>query len=107
MANTSRAVKGFPDNWGLHSVPIVEHLGPASYVQGGELIKAPLFGVRAYAHITGGLTYSGTYRVECLYPGTGIRSSVNLFWSVVSTGQQVTNGTNLSGEMVRLKVVGG
>jgi len=102
-----KSVKGFPDTWGQHGVPLIDHKGPSSYVSGGEVIDAPFLGPRIYAFIVGGLTNSGTYRVDAIYGGTGLRNSVSLKWTVASTGQEVTSGTNLSSETVRLLVIGG
>lgn len=102
-----KTIKGFPDTWGEHNVPLVDHKGPSSYASGGEVITAPFLGPRIYAFIVGGLTYSGTYRVDAIYGSTGLRSSVNLKWTVASTGQEVAGGVNLSGETVRLLVIGG
>lgn len=107
MAKKSAAVKGFPDTWGQHRAVPFEHLGPASYPSGGEYIGAPQLGVSACAHVGSGVSYSGTYRVDCIYPGAGVRNAVYLKWSNASTGQEVGNGVNLSGETVRLLVVGG
>jgi hypothetical protein len=103
-------VKGFLDTWGIHGVPLVEHKGPSKYTQGGETLTCGTngyFGARAFAFLIGGITYSGTYRVEAVYGGAGLRATVKLYWTNVSTGQQVANNTNLSGETVRLLVVAG
>lgn len=111
MANNP--VSGFPDVWGKHGVPLVDHTGPASYVTGGETLGTPTYGgsnvlgTRGYTYVSGGMTNSGTYRVDCLYGGSGVRSQVKLRWTVVATGAQVAATTNLSAETVRLLVIGG
>lgn len=102
-----KQVKGFPDSWGQHLIPLLDHSGPPSYVSGGEPIIVPRFGARSYAYIGSALSSTGTYRVECIYGGLGLRSQVLLKWTVTSTGQEVSNGTNLSAETVRLWVVSG
>ena len=118
MANNP--VQGFPDVWGKHSVTVVEHNGPASYVTGGETasLKTPAFGgsttvgTRGFAYVAGGADYSATYRVDPVYssantPNAGIRNAVTLKWTVIATGAEVANATNLSAFTVRLLVVGG
>lgn len=106
MADT--LLKGFPDSWGQHQATLIDHVGPTSYVQGGEKITAAQgLWPRSFAWVGSALTYSGTYRVDCIYPGTGLRSWVYFKWTNASTGQEVGNGVSLSGEKVRLLVVGG
>ena len=102
-----KTVKGFPAAWGAQVVPLVEHPGPFSYIPGGEVVHSGPPFPRIFAYIAAGLSYSGTYRVDCLYPSSGLRSAVTLKWTLAATGQEVAGGTNLSGETVRLLVVGG
>lgn len=105
MADTN--LKGFPDVWGQHSIPLIDHKGPKSYAQPGELISTGGEWPRSFAFVIGGLDYSGTWRVDCGYLNSGLRSQVRLKWIVAATGQEVANGVNLSGATVRLLVVGG
>lgn len=116
-------VSGFPDVFGKHGVALVEHTGPASYVQvsgsaGGDVLKTPSFGgstqvgTRSYAYVDCAMDYSGVYVVYPIYsslntPNAGIRTQIQLKWVTASTGAEVAPGTNLSAKTVRLLVIGG
>lgn len=94
-------VLGFPDTWGKHAVPNIEHNGPASYAAGGETLNTPswggssVVGTRGFSFVTGGVDYSGAYRVDAVWgsantPNAGIRNSVNLRWTYSGLGGQQT-----------------
>lgn len=111
MANTK--VPGYPTVIGDKAVTCVDHTGPASYTTHGESFGAPnqfggvnQFGLRNYDWIGGGVSQSGTYAVEGRLTGSGNQVTFKLVWSVVATGAEVANATNLSGETVRLLLVG-
>ena len=125
MANNP--VQGFPDTWGKHAVTVIEHNGPASYVQaasGGDTsLTTPSWGgpssvgTRAFSFVSGAVDYSGRYRADPFYsgntPNAGIRNAVPLRWTYTGThsgdtaGAEVAAAVNLSGVTVRLMVVGG
>ena len=102
-----RKLRGFPDTWGTHTANPIEHTGPSSYTSGGYSVPPSEFMVSAFVWVSSVTSYSGTYRVDPVYGGYGNRSGIKLRWVVVSTGQEVAGTTDLSGETVRLLVIGG
>ncbi len=108
-------VPGYTDVWGKHAVWIGDHAGPASYTTGGETLGQASnafggvnqFGLRSIDAAFGDLTVSGTYYVRVQFTGKGARTTAKLLWYTASTGNQVSASTNLSGETVRLTVIGG
>lgn len=97
----------------------VDHAGPASYTTGGETLGAnnsitgmAVVGLGSIDAVlgSGSLSVSGTHWVVAQPTGTGSRRTVKLLWFTASAGvptlTQVTNGTDLSGETVRLVYVG-
>ena len=100
--------------WGGRSkATIVDHIGPSSYPTGGEKLGQGamggpnVLGLSGFAYIANGITNSGTYRVEALYSGRGMRSTVLLKWTTISTNTEVSSAVDLSGETVRLLAIGG
>lgn len=79
--------------------------GPASYVATGDPLS-----LVAFPHLDlaiGGLTVSGTYRVEFQPSVAGPRANWNAIWTVVATGVPVAAATNLSAESVICMALGG
>ena len=105
MGNTS--VKGYVDIWGKHGALPVDHTGPASYVTGGETIKAAQLGLRSIDFLTHmSWDTTGLYSVKAHFTGTGLRTSVLLQW-YNSSGTEISAGTNLSAIIIRLFAIGG
>lgn len=123
-----RLMDGYPDAWGAHRAAVVPHAGPASYAQvvagaapalatGGDTLQAIEAGMKYIDFVAGGLSDSGTYRVECL-PTTVSGSVANpaqqgtpattyrLRWVVVSSGAEAAAEADLDAEIVRLLVIG-
>lgn len=115
---------GNTDLPGLHAEPVsgrvkwtfVDHPGPASYVNpGGDIYPSQsAYGGPNSAGLSGVYlvvptwSQSGTYYVYQKTAGAGaVRGTATLIWNVSATGAQVANGTNLSGETVRLLIFGG
>ena len=96
----------------------VDHSGPASYATGGETLGAinnqtgvTLQGLATLdAVLVVGVAISGSYWVLAQPSGTGTRKTFKLLWFTATAGvpslTQVTNGTNLSAETVRLVYIG-
>lgn len=93
----------------------MDHTGPASYVAGGETFPTQSAyggpnnaGLASVYFVVPGWSQSGTYFIQAQYvlPG-GIRGTAQLVWYVAATGAPVTPTTNLSGETVRLMILGG
>jgi len=113
-----RPLDGFPTSWGSTRASIFPHAGPASYVQivvstsAGDKALASEAGLKYFDFLVGGLTDSGTYRVECIPigPSTSIQGApaINylLRWVVVATGAEVAGAVGLSAQVVRLLAVG-
>ena len=114
MANTLLA--SFPTGQGKNL--IVDHTGPASYATGGETIGSinnqtgiSFLGLATLDFVDiQGPSVSGNYAVISQGTGTGERKTSKLIWVTATSGipstTQVTNGTNLSAETVRLMVTG-
>jgi hypothetical protein len=116
------AVPGYTDILGKHGVWIGDHTGPVSYAAytgpntGGDVIKAPQYGLRSIDAVYAmGYSISGNFAVRTKLStakGASVQSAI-LVWLAVtySTGVEVLTevaaAVNLSGESVRLMVVGG
>lgn len=83
--------------------------GPASYTggnAGGDAIVLP--GYQNYIEsIFGAISVSGTYRAEGMPSSSGPRPTWKLRYTVVATGAEVANTTNLSAEVFQLSGFGG
>jgi hypothetical protein len=110
---------GNPTVFGNKNVEFLEHVGPKSYPSGGEVYDAAHLGwgglewvsaASGNMAVTQGATYSGTYNVRVIYATTsaiqGALPSVKLQWFVANGGAEVTAAIDLSGEVIRLFVVG-
>lgn len=96
----------------------VDHTGPASYTTGGETFGninnqtgISTLGLGSLDFVDPiGASNSGNYFVYALPTGTGSRKTFKLIWVTATSGipssTQVTATTNLSGETVRLLVIG-
>jgi hypothetical protein len=121
MGNT--AVSGYTDIIGKHGLWIGDHTGPASYAAytapatGGDVISATNFGLRSLDMVVPlGYSVSGSYAVKAKLATTkagGSAQSAVLVWYAVTWSSgvevltEVAGAFNLSGETVRLLVVGG
>lgn len=122
-----RPLDGYPDSFGAKRAAVIPHQGPVLYAaivegvapalaSGGDLVNASEAGMKYIDFACGGLTDSGTYRVECI-PTTvsGIvaspsqvgtpKATYRLRWVVVATGAEA-GAIDLSAEIVRLLVIG-
>ena len=100
--------------WGGRSkATVVDHIGPKSYTTGGETLGQNamggpnVLGLSGFSYVSNGITNSGTYRVETLYSYRGVRSTVLLKWTTISTNTEVSSAVDLSGETVRILAIGG
>lgn len=123
-----RPMDGYPDSFGSHRASVFPHVGPSSYTQitegvapalatGGDTVEAIEAGMKFFEYVSGGLTDSGKFRVECI-PTTlsGVVASqasipqpsrtYRLRWVVVATGAEVAGAVDLDAEIVRLFAVG-
>lgn len=118
MADT--ILKGYVDIWGKHGAVVSDHTGPALYTTGGEtigvnsLVGVNRYGLRSYDFVDSmGLSVSGNYYMRTQPTGIGSRTTFKAIWfySEINTlGQtantQVAANTNLSGETIRLLLIG-
>lgn len=114
MANTKLATYTIGQG---RAIPI-DHTGPASYTTGGETFGSinnqtgiTVLGLATLDFVDPiGPTNSGNYFVYAIPTGIGERKTFTLVWVTATTGiptsTQVTNGTNLSAETVRILVIG-
>jgi hypothetical protein len=103
----TKEIIGVSDVFGGHYYSPLDYSGPASYVQGGDTIDAASFGFDGCIQtLTGSVSQSGNYRVDPRPLSSGVQTEWQLVWVVVSTGAQVANAVNLSGETVRLSAIG-
>jgi hypothetical protein len=92
---------------------IVSHAGPANYTNVAsayDALQASEAGCKNLYHVEDSITSDGLYYVSAMNPSVGPlgggAASVTLRWSVVTTGAEVGNGTNLSGSTASLRVLG-
>ncbi len=115
-ANT--ILPGYPQPWGTKEVDVFDHAGIVNYQQATrDVIHNTDLGLGGFDEVEVGSGYSqsGTYLVVVLYPtlaagktSNGAIQSVTLKWFTLTSGlptAEVTNGTDLSGESVRVKVI--
>ena len=95
------------DVWGGKLWAAVDYTGVASYVAGtGELLDCHIFGCpEKILWAEGAGSISGNYFVNCFPSGKGY-TNWYARWYVATTGAEVSNGTNLSAETVKLFGVG-
>lgn len=96
----------------------VDHAGPAAYATGGETLGQTnnMTGITTNglgtldAVLACAVSISGNYAVVVQPSGKGERKTFKLLWVTATSGipssTQVTNGTNLSAETVRLVYIG-
>lgn len=124
-----RPLAGYPTSMGNKRVSVFPVAGPSSYTQvtpgsapalstGGQSVDVVSAGLKHADHVTGGISDSGTYRAEPVYDAvSGVsgnnspqastpKTTFRLMWFTVSTGAQVAGSTDLSAEIVRLKIEG-
>lgn len=123
-----RPLSGYPQPAGAKLQSVFPHAGPASYTQvtsgsapavstGGDTVRASEAGMKQFDWVSGGVSDSGTYRVEVCYNAvSGVvaaptqlsvpQTAVRLRWYVVSTGAEAAGSANLSAEIVRLRACG-
>ena len=80
---------------------------PSSYANpGGDVVLLP--GFQYYLDsVVAGMSLSGNYIVRVQATTLGTRTTFILRWFATSGGAEVTNGTSLAGETVRLSGLGG
>jgi hypothetical protein len=104
---------GYPQPVGAKIQYVVDHAGPLSYTTGGETYSVSNIGAGGFDHVEGGTSYgvlasttAGTYSVSAIIAsgsgGTGV-PTVKLKWTTVGASE-VSAGTNLNGQYVRLNI---
>src|SRR5271170_3303780 len=102
------ALPQYPNLIGLKVQTVVRHTGPASYRTGGVKLAATLLELKRIDWVdVAAYTVSGNYVVIVLYPPEQNNGNtyVILQWFGLN-GIEVTNGTNLSAEAIRLFALG-
>lgn len=112
---------GYPQPFGSRMINVTQHAGPANYQQGNasDVVTAHALGWSVIDKVDGGATAIdnannavGTYTLAAQYPfsqaslkATGA-NTVNFQWKYAANGNEVANGTNLSGEYARIVYFG-
>jgi len=116
----SRNVTGYPQPVGSRRECVVQHPGPAAYVQvvvgvpatGGDTLAATEAGLKAIDWASPAVSDNGQYIAYPIFtntaasPLTAAQASVPVLWVVAATGAQVAGGVNLSARTVRFMVQG-
>jgi hypothetical protein len=93
-------IKGYSDVWGKHAAAITDHVGPTSYVKGGETLSLPSpIGLRTIDVLCPeGISFSGNYKVVAQSPGTqgALKNTAKLLWYPTSQAAVTDSGTLLS-----------
>jgi len=113
---SAATLDGYPQGVGDRYISLVDHKGPASYVQlavatpptGGDVLTAAECGLKFIDAVSGQLSDDGQYAVEATETvgAGGEVVQVRLAWLKLSTGLQEAGATNLSARTVRLVVWG-
>lgn len=99
-------VPGGQDVFGGKLVGPVDYKGPASYVQGGDVISPSIFGFFGTIQMLfGSVDQSDTYFVVGRPMQSGIGTAWQLVWMNVAGGE-VAGATALNGKTVRLFAIG-
>lgn len=99
-------LKGYPDRIGKRFAFVGYGSGPASYVTGGDTVTLGAF--QNYIDWMGDATsISDTYFLRAIPSAVGPRATWEMKWFVISTGNEVANGVNLSAEQVQVGGFGG
>jgi hypothetical protein len=109
-------VKGFPQSDGGKIESVIDHTGPASYVQlaaatpptGGDPITAAAFGMKSIEYLDCSMDNTGTYNVTATNgaPDALGRPTWLLAWYVAATAAQAAGAVNLSASHVRIRAIG-
>ena len=114
------ALNGYPTSWGSSRVSVMTLTGPASYTQftapstGGQDVGAEAQGGVKFVDIAfGGSSDDGTHRVEVVHYEAGAIRGVTVAnavfvvkWYVIASGAEAAALADLSGQTVRILVVG-
>ncbi len=97
---------GYPDRIGKRFAWCGNYVGPKPYVTGGDPVALTPF-QNYIDSMHGSLSVSGTYFIRPIPSGAGPRATWKAKWIVVSSGNEVSNGTDLSAETIILDGLGG
>jgi hypothetical protein len=106
--NNDKLLAGYPQAIGDKWEVVVDHYGPVNYQQStGDVYSSTSLNQGGFDRVEAGTSFSGTYTVQVWYnssfAGLGV-PSVKLVW-YTNGSTQVANGTNLNGEIVRLRAL--
>lgn len=102
MATISLTVARPRDIAGIRRRTIGQITGPASYVTGGDALVAGEVGMGVLEFVIFELATDGTNWYGIMYD----HSAETAVWVVLSSGNQVANGVDLSGFSARFEAVG-
>ena len=115
------ALDGYPTPWGASFASVVTVTGPASYTQftapstGGQDVQSlPEAGPKTVDFAIGGSSDDGTHRVEVVHyeagavlGGSTLANAVFVLkWYVIATDVEAAGAVDLSGQTVRILVIG-
>lgn len=123
-----RPLDGYPQSVGYSKMSVFPHAGPASYIpmqpgsptavpiDDGDRVYAVEAGLKYFDYVAGGISDDGLYEVVAVplnesdnggaNTPAGGTTSYGLVWYTINTRTQVTEGTDLSGSIVRLFATG-
>lgn len=95
------------DEFGGKLFHVPSYKGPLSYSNGvGDSLDPRSFGFpNSLIFVSGSMTVSGTYYVVA-QPKSGMITAWTLRWFITGTGDEVSQGINLSGETLQLMGIG-
>ncbi len=97
---------GYPSRWAQKIVTFVDLVGPSYYFTGGDEFDASQLGIGGIEAVFSGISHSGTYRCEGRALVNGAQTLIYLVFTLVSNGNEVAYGIDLSGETFRIGFVG-
>jgi len=96
-----------PTPLGENFLAAADITGPATYSQTtGQVISAKAFALLSIRFADGMASRSGTYFVRAISPPSTGASSVTVHWFISASALEVSNGTGLTGETVRMIAIG-
>lgn len=109
---SAKQTQGFADVFGGRNFNVIDYTGVSSYANtgtpstSGEALDPKFFGFQnTIQFVAASGDQSGTY-YGIVFPVNNGVTAWRIRWFAVATGQEVTNGTNLSTRVLKLSGIG-